>query len=61
MRLRFITTIYYKATLDVYVALHNATTLWHTIGLIGVVMGCYGRKSESADEHCNNPEREGLR
>ena len=49
MQLRFITTIYYKAILDVYVALHNATTLWHTIGLIGVVMGCYGRKSEFAD------------
>ena len=38
-------------TSDVYVALYIATTLWHTIGLIWVVMGCYGRKSEFADEN----------
>ena len=24
-------------------------TLWHTIGLIGNVMACYGRKSKFAD------------
>ena len=36
-------------TSDVYVALYIATTLWHTIGLIWVVMGCYGRKSDFAD------------
>ena len=29
--------------------LYNATTLWHTIGLICVVMGCYGQKSKFAD------------
>ena len=34
----------------VYVVLYNARTLWHTIGLIGVVMACYGRKSRFADE-----------
>ena len=33
----------------VYVVLYNATTLWHTIGLIGVVMACYGQKSRFAD------------
>ena len=46
----FITTIWYKATSDVYVVLCNAMALWHTIGLIWVVMGCYGRKSRFADE-----------
>ena len=35
----------------VYVVLYNARTLWHTIGLIGVVMACYGRKSRFADVH----------
>ena len=33
--------------------LYNATTLWHTIGLIWVVMGCYGRKSKFADVWCD--------
>ena len=34
---------------DYYVLLYNATALWLTIGLIWVVMGCYGRKSKFAD------------
>jgi hypothetical protein len=33
----------------VYIVLYNATTLWDTIGLIGVVMACYDRKSKFAD------------
>jgi hypothetical protein len=35
--------------LAVYVVLHNSTTLQLTIGLIGLVMACYGRKSKFAD------------
>ena len=35
---------------DYYILLYNATALWLTIGLIWVVMGCYGRKSKFADE-----------
>ena len=35
--------------LAVYVVLYNTMTLWHTIGLIGNVMACYGRKSKFAD------------
>ena len=34
---------------DYYILLYNATALWLTIGLIWVVMGCYGRKSKFAD------------
>ena len=49
MRPCSITTIQFKTRPAVYVALYNATALWHTIGLIWVVMGCYGRKSEFAD------------
>ena len=30
-------------------------TLWHTIGLIWVVMDCYGRKPKFADVCCLNP------
>ena len=33
----------------VYVALYNITTLWHTIGLMCVVMAYYGQKSRFAD------------
>ena len=33
----------------VYVVLYNATRLWHTIGLVWVIMACYGRKSKFAD------------
>ena len=36
--------------LAVYVVLYNGTTLWHTIGLIEIVMTCYGGKSKFADE-----------
>ena len=36
--------------LAVYVVLYNATTLQRTIGLIGLVMTCYGRKSKFADD-----------
>ena len=35
--------------LAVYVVLYNGTTLWHTIGLIEIVMTCYGGKSKFAD------------
>ena len=35
--------------LAVYVALYSGTTLQHTIGLIGIVMACYGWKSKFAD------------
>ena len=34
---------------SVYVVLYNGTTLWHTIGLIEIVMTCYGGKSKFAD------------
>ena len=36
--------------LAVYVVLYNGTTLWHTIGLIEIVMTCYGGKSKFVDE-----------
>ena len=36
--------------LAVYVVLYNVTTLWHTIGLIEIVMTCYGGKSKFADD-----------
>ena len=45
----FYTTIWYKAASAVYVALYNTTTLWHPIGFIWVVMGCYDRKPKFAD------------
>ena len=35
--------------LPVYVVLCNVTTLQHTMGLIGIVMACYGQKSKFAD------------
>ena len=53
----FYTTIQYKATSAVYVALYNTTTLWHTIGLIWVVMGCYVRKPKFADAIRPNHDR----
>ena len=40
----------YESKDAVYVALYNTMTLWHTIGLIWVVMGCYGRKPKFADD-----------
>ena len=36
--------------LPVYVELCNVTTLQRTMGLIGIIMACYGRKSKFADE-----------
>ena len=53
----FYTTIQYKATSAVYVALYNTTTLWHSIGLIWVVMGCYVRKPKFADAIRPNHDR----
>ena len=35
--------------LPVYVVLCNVTTLQHTMGLIGIVMACYGQKSKFDD------------
>ena len=49
MWLPIITTIQYIAILAVYVVLQNGTTLQHAIGLIGIAMACYGRKSKFAD------------
>jgi hypothetical protein len=49
MQLHIITTIYYIAILAVYIVLYNGTTRQHAIGLIGIVMACYGQKSKFAD------------
>ena len=61
MWLPIITTIQYIAILAVYVVLQNGTTLQHAIGLIGIVMACYGRKSKFADVEAsdddNGPKR----
>src|ERR1700678_1007711 len=35
-----------------HIVLYNATALWHAIGLIEVVMACYGQKSKFADACC---------